>query len=112
MEHSQRCIERHAKIAKLREEFFNRWPDACVTCNATGVVIDSAEFWWQAWEYDPCPVCSQLDLCPRCKLQFSGEAAETFSEEKASCPMCGFNHGEDDGPLAEQDYCECYDAPY
>jgi len=81
-------------------EYYTRWPCACKVCNATGLVYDEPEFWYSDYGYDPCPECNQLGKCPRCGLQFTGDAEDIFFEEKSSCPQCGYNHGKnkDDFP--------------
>lgn len=113
MYHNPQCRAKRAKQEQLRDAYFLRWPQACEQCNAIGGKEWHGSY-WEPPDWDPCPVCTQLNLCPRCKLQFSGTAAEDFQENLITCPMCGYDHGagnDDYAPIVE-DFCQCDDLPY
>jgi hypothetical protein len=59
-------------------------------------------------DFDPCPVCIEQGVCPRCAHAFT-EAEWTFDGDETPCPNCGWNwrHNPDDA-YPEQPECHCY----
>lgn len=109
-QHTPVCNAQALALDIAQKAYAAAWPSFCRHCGGTGQVDDSdPSVGMYAWA--PCPECTELSFCPRCREYLIGDV--TFhawvegDAEHYQCPACGLALGEDPGyPTTDVD-CVC-----
>lgn len=112
MTHTEECIHNHQIWQDEFDVYVKQWPSYCKTCSGwggkvsyydpspKGVSLSSG----QMQEFDTCPDCIEVGLCPRCKCHFDLDDEKEI--EDYECTHCGFIFGESNG-IFEHPGCFC-----
>lgn len=110
-EHSGDCLERLQTWRAMAAAYAKAWPHHCRTCGGWGGFGDTYKpapgpGWLEDW--DPCPICADKGLCPRCGAVILTEAQAEEGQEFRICPTCGWDQAQPKGypPVPE---CICWD---
>jgi hypothetical protein len=93
MAHTPACDEYNKKRMDERDEYFEKWPNACRYCDGWGGHVIYGG-WFEPDDWDYCPYCLGKELCPRC--------SDPVDEDR--CKNCGWSLTEADGTNSG---CEC-----
>lgn len=108
MLHTNECLLKQEEIVVKRIAYFTKWPNACRACDVQGGKQWGGTY-WEPPDWLECEAC--MNGCPRCASQdFTEDALETFYNNRAPCPHCGYQWGDkvDDLPIEEfEDFCCC-----
>lgn len=122
--HSLDCLMGWAKILMAAYRWDQKWPTHCPACQGRGGFesYDTVPYGMGTTRMastEPCSLCSEAGLCPRC----GGNVAETLGDGVSSpkcyedwladpnwsCPLCGWRKGfhfEDSLPFLDE-VCSC-----
>jgi hypothetical protein len=121
MNHTAECYKIQQKYELRREQWIRRWPKYCRKCEASGIAyhghvsVPYGSGSILMADYDDCPECMGLGLCPRCGgdiyEHLGGVEYDAWLKvTNAVCPLCGWENGakESDYPPYLYDcYGEC-----
>ena len=113
VEHTESCLKQGAEIEKLRQEYAAKWPKYCRKCEGwggfsysydpspAGVSLGPGSM--QDW--DPCPECTEKELCPRC----GGPVPYDPDRPDKPCAACGYAGYEATPGMPPQHECYCWE---
>lgn len=116
--HEKACNLWTARAIAHNARWAKDWPHRCPNCQGRGQFYSPGSR-YEPPDIEPCHLCSEAGLCPRCGKSLYGEftlyptneqtfAVNTWFEKELPCPHCSFKLSDYDGFIDVGD-CGCYD---